>query len=186
MKYIETPIPGLLLIEIEPVQDSRGFFARTWCEREFAGRGLCPGLSQGGIAFNLLRGTVRGLHFQHAPFAETKIVRCTAGSIFDVAVDLRAGAPTYLRHFAVELSARNRTALYIPEGFAHGYQTLEDNTEVSYWMAQPYVPEYAAGIRWDDPALGIAWPLDAAAISERDRNLPTLEDYVTDVRCARM
>jgi dTDP-4-dehydrorhamnose 3,5-epimerase len=181
MKYVETLLPGLIVLELEPVSDSRGFFARTWCEKEFQERGLCTGFSQAGIAFNHLRGTVRGLHFQRPPFAEVKIVRCTAGSILDVAVDLRPGTPTYLKHFALELSARNRTALYIPEGFAHGYQTLEDNTEVAYWLSQPYAPEYAAGIRWNDSTVGIEWPLEVTQISERDCKLSTVEEFATDV-----
>jgi dTDP-4-dehydrorhamnose 3,5-epimerase len=185
MKFTETPLPGLIVIELEPIFDSRGFFARTWCENEFAGRGLCTTLRQSGIAFNRLRGTIRGLHFQRPPFAETKIVRCTAGAILDVAVDLRPETPTYLQYFTIELTARNRTALYIPEGFGHGYQTLEDDTEVAYWMSQLYAPEYAAGIRWNDSALGIQWPLETTEISERDRNLPTVEDYTANVRCAR-
>ena len=153
MKFTETPLPGLIVIEVEPVFDSRGFFARTWCESEFAGRGLSTALRQSGIAFNRLRGTVRGLHFQRPPFAETKIVRCTAGAILDVAVDLRPEAPTYLRYFTIELTARNRTALYIPEGFAHGYQTLEDDTEVAYWMSQLYAPDMPPAFAGTTPPL---------------------------------
>jgi len=185
MKYVETSLPGVIAIEIEPVRDSRGFFARTWCEKEFAERGLQTELSQAGIAFNRLRGTIRGLHFQRAPFEEVKIVRCTAGAILDVAVDIRPESPTYLQHVAVELSAGNRSSLYIPEGFAHGYQTLEDATEVTYWISQPYAPECAAGIRWNDAALGVRWPLETTEISERDRNLPTVEEYAANVRCDR-
>jgi dTDP-4-dehydrorhamnose 3,5-epimerase len=185
MRYLDTPLAGLVVIELEPVTDSRGFFARTWCHKEFTERGLSTELRQAGIAFNRLRGTVRGMHFQRPPFGETKIVRCTAGALFDVAVDLRPDSPTYRRHFAIELSADNRTALYIPEGFAHGYQTLVDDTEASYWISQFYAPEYAAGIRWNDPALGIEWPLETTEISDRDRNLPTVEEYAADVRYSR-
>lgn len=172
MKYTETPIGGVLLIELEPVEDERGFFARTYCEAEFRSRGLETRIAQSSMAWNARKGTLRGMHYQRDPYAEVKLVRCTNGGIFDVVVDLRPESPTFRRWFGSELNAANRRMIYIPNGIAHGYQTLQEETEISYQMSSPYRPEAAAGVRWDDPAFGIDWPLQVAAISERDRCYP--------------
>lgn len=175
MIFTATPLAGAFVIDPEPSTDARGLFARTWCERELAAQGLETRVAQCSTSFNTRKGTLRGLHYQVAPFAETKIVRCTRGSIHDVIVDLRPGSPTALRHFAVVLSADNRKAIYVPTGFAHGFQTLEDDTEVLYQMSEFYSPEHSRGIRWDDPRLGIAWPPDTRTISERDRGYPAYD-----------
>lgn len=172
MRFRETPLPDLLLVLPEPHADERGLFARSWCQREWEEQGLDPRIVQCNISFNHRRGTVRGLHFQIPPWPEPKLVRCTAGAIWDVAVDLRPGSQTRGHHFAVELTAAARNALWIPEGFAHGFQTLTDAAEVFYQMAERYHPEAARGIRWDDPELAIPWPLPVSNISERDRELP--------------
>lgn len=175
MIFTDTPLPGALIIDIDSHVDARGFFARTWCEREFAAHGLEPRLVQCSISFNARMGTLRGLHYQVAPHAEVKVVRCTAGSIFDVVVDLRPGSPTFARYYAVVLSAENRRMLYVPRGFAHGFQTLADATEVSYQMSEFYEPAYSRGVRWDDPAFGIEWPpVGERIINERDRTYPDL------------
>jgi dTDP-4-dehydrorhamnose 3,5-epimerase len=175
MLFTETKLRGAFVVEPELIEDARGFFARTWTPEEFEARGLNPRIAQCSISYNARRGTLRGMHYQIAPYAEAKVVRCTRGAIYDVAVDLREGSPTYLRWAAVELSERNHAMLYIPEGFAHGYQTLEDDTEVFYQVSESYCPEAARALRWDDPALGIAWPLPVSAISERDRGAPLSE-----------
>jgi dTDP-4-dehydrorhamnose 3,5-epimerase len=185
MLFTETPLRGAYIVDLEPRGDSRGFFARSFCQREFAERGLEPIVAQGSIAFNYQRGTVRGLHFQFPPAAETKLIRCTQGAVADVIVDLRPESPTYLRHAVVELTARNRRALYVPERFAHGYQVLEDETETSYQVGTFYTPGAASGLRYSDPRLGIAWPLPVAAISERDDAWPLLEVAEPAIR-ARM
>lgn len=176
MKFLETALSGCFVVEPEPVTDDRGLFARTFAARDFQGLGLNPAVVESSVSYNTLRGTVRGLHFQAAPHGETKLVRCTRGRIFDVAVDLRAGSPTRLRWTAVELTADNRLSLYLPEEFAHGFMTLEDGTEVVYEMSAPYAAEAASGLRWDDPAVGIAWPAGGAlTISARDRAWPLLD-----------
>jgi dTDP-4-dehydrorhamnose 3,5-epimerase len=173
--FTETLLAGAFVIDVDRIKDERGFFARTWCEREFAARGLETRLVQCSISFNTQMGTLRGLHYQVAPHAEVKVVRCTAGSIFDVVVDLRPESPTFAQHYAVVLSAENRRMLYIPRGFAHGFQTLADATEVSYQMSEFYEPAYARGVRWDDPAFGIEWPpVGERIINERDRTYPDL------------
>jgi dTDP-4-dehydrorhamnose 3,5-epimerase len=159
-------------IEPEKRQDERGFFARTWCRDEFAEHGLDSRLVQCSVSFNAKRGTLRGLHYQAAPHAEAKLVRCTRGAIYDVAVDLRPDSPTFLRHAAAVLSADNYAMLYIPEGCAHGFQTLAEASEVVYQMSEFYRPESARGVRWDDPAFAIAWPPDQRTIAERDRQYP--------------
>lgn len=173
MKFTETGLKGAYIIEPERMEDERGFFARTWCRREFEEHGLNSGLVQCSISYNRNKDTLRGMHYQMAPHEEAKVVRCTRGCIFDVIVDMRPASPTHKRHVSVRLSADNRTMLYIPGGFAHGFQTLEDATEVFYQMSEFYHPESARGVRWNDPAFGIAWP-DAVTrhISERDRNWP--------------
>ena len=168
----ETPIEGLLVIEPERHADERGFFARTWCRRDFAALGLTTDVAQTGVAFNHRKHTLRGLHWQAHPHAETKLVRCTAGAVWDVAVDLRADSPTQFLWHAVELSAENRLAFHIPEGFAHGYLTLTDAAEVSYQMSQFYHPDAARGARWDDPTFGIDWPAGPAVINDRDASYP--------------
>lgn len=168
MRFVETALRGAYLVEIEPVQDERGFFARSWCAREFAGYGLALRPEQCNISFNASRGTLRGLHYQVKPHAEAKLVRCTAGAMFDVIVDLRADSPTFLQWHGIELSASNRRMLFVPEDFAHGFQTLADDTEVFYLMSHDYHPDSARGIRWDDPGLGIRWPVADPILSARD------------------
>jgi dTDP-4-dehydrorhamnose 3,5-epimerase len=179
MIFIDTSIPGAFVVEPEAVEDERGFFARTWCQREFEARGLNPRLVQCGISFNKKRGTLRGMHYQIKPCEEAKLVRCTWGAIYDVVIDLRPDSPTFKRWLAMELTAENRRMLYVPEGFAHGFQTLEDNTEVFYQMSEFYAPECARGVRWDDPAFDIPWPAGELIISSRDRSYPdfSLPDY---------
>lgn len=173
MRFEETKLRGAYLIEMERLEDERGFFARTWCEQEFAERGLESRIVQCNTSFNRKRGTLRGMHYQVAPDAEVKLVRCTMGAIYDVIVDLRTDSSTFKQWVGVELTAENRTMLYIPEGFAHGFQTLSDGAEVFYQMSSYYAPESARGVRWNDPAFGIEWPAAAARIiSERDLNHP--------------
>lgn len=175
MKFHETKLPGVFEIQLEPQSDERGFFARTWCQSEFEGHGLNSRLVQCSISFSTRRGTLRGLHYQAKPHEETKVVRCTRGAIYDVAVDLRHHSPTYKAWIAVTLTAENRRMLYIPEGCAHGFLTLEDNAEVCYQMTAFYNPESARGVRWDDPTFQIAWPEHVEVISERDRSYPNFE-----------
>ncbi len=172
MIFTPTPLDGAFVIEPEPAADTRGLFARTWCRRELEARGLETALAQCSTSFNKRKGTLRGMHYQEAPFAETKIVRCTRGSIHDVVIDLRPASPTFTRHVAVVLTAEDRNALYIPTGFAHGFQTLEDDTEVLYQISEFYSPEHSRGVRWNDPAFLIAWPPDDRTMSERDRSYP--------------
>lgn len=168
MIFTSTLLEGAFLIDIEPKEDERGFFARTWCQHEFAARGLDTGIAQESISYNRFRGTVRGLHFQRPPHEENKIVRCTHGAIFDVIVDLRPRSSDYLRSRGFELTAESRRAVYIPKGFAHGFQTLAEHSEVAYQISAFHEPEAADGYRYDDPAFGIVWPLPVAMISERD------------------
>jgi dTDP-4-dehydrorhamnose 3,5-epimerase len=170
--FIPTKLKGAWVIEPERHEDERGFFARTWCETEFAAHGLEGRWVQSSVSFNRTKGTLRGLHYQRAPYEEVKLVRCTRGSIFDVIVDLRPDSPDFKRHLAVVLTATDGRALYVPQGFAHGFQTLEDDTEVLYCMSQVYVPEAAAGVRWNDHAFGIMWPDAVRTMSERDRGYP--------------
>jgi len=176
MIFRETALAGVWVIEPEPHADERGFFARTWCAREFEARGLNPALAQCSVSWNRARGTVRGLHYQAAPHEEAKLVRCTRGAIHDVAVDLRPGSPTRHRWIAVELTGDNRRMLFVPEGVAHGFQTLVDDTEVFYQISRAFHPDAQRGVRWHDPALGIAWPLHDAIVSARDAALPLLAD----------
>lgn len=171
MIFTPTELTEAYIIDIDRHEDERGFFARSWCAEEFASHGLDPGLVQCSISFNRKKGTLRGMHYQAPPHAEDKVVRCTAGAIYDVIVDLRPDSDTYKRWLAFELSAANRRAIYVPQGFAHGFQTLEDDTEVLYQMSQCYHPESARGIRWNDPAIGIKWPVSNPVISERDQSL---------------
>jgi dTDP-4-dehydrorhamnose 3,5-epimerase len=175
MVFTETELQGAFVIDSEVIEDERGFFAHTWSAEEFVTRGLNPRIVECNISFNKQRGTLRGMHFQIAPHQEAKLVRCTAGAIYDVIVDLREESPTFRQWIAVELTSSNRLMLYIPERFAHGYQTLEDNTEVAYQMSEYYHPESARGLRFDDPVLGIRWPLSVTAISQRDREHPFIQ-----------
>lgn len=175
MIFAATAVSGVYVISPEPHEDARGFFARTYCEREFAAHGLNPRVVQCDISFSKQRGTLRGLHYQLAPHAEAKLVRCTAGALYDVTVDLRLESPTFARHVAVELTAQNRKMLYIPEGCAHGSQTLVDDTEVFYQMSAGYMPESARGVRYNDPAFGIAWPIAPPVILARDATYPDFE-----------
>jgi dTDP-4-dehydrorhamnose 3,5-epimerase len=170
MRFTATKLEGAWVVEPEPHEDSRGLFARTFCGREFRDQGLVDTFVQCNTSWNALAGTVRGFHYQLPPSCEAKLVRCTAGSLSDVIIDLRPDSPTYLQHVAVELTAKNRMALYIPEMFAHGFQTLKDDTEVFYQMSEFYAPKLARGLRYDDPKLGIRWPLPVASISDRDLN----------------
>jgi dTDP-4-dehydrorhamnose 3,5-epimerase len=175
MIFSETRLAGVYLIDIERHADQRGFFARTWCRSDFAERRLVADFPQHSISFNTAAGTLRGLHFQRPPHGETKLVRCLRGALYDVVVDLRSPSPTYRQWVAFELTAESRSALYIPAGFAHGFQTLEPNTEVSYMISTAYVPDAGAGLRYDDPALDIEWPLPVSVISERDRTWPDVD-----------
>jgi dTDP-4-dehydrorhamnose 3,5-epimerase len=170
--FSETALPGVLVVEPERMEDARGFFARTWCAREFEGRGLDSRLAQCSVSFNKRKGTLRGLHYQIPPGAETKLVRCTRGSLFDVVVDLRPGSPAFTRHVAVVLSAENHRMMYVPAGCAHGFQTLEDDTEIHYQISEFYAPTLQRGVRWDDPLFAIPWPADHRTIIERDRSYP--------------
>jgi dTDP-4-dehydrorhamnose 3,5-epimerase len=170
MRFLQTPLPGAFVIELELLEDERGWFARTFDREEFAARGLNPEVAQCNASFNRHAGTLRGMHYQAEPHGESKLVRCVRGAIFDVAVDLRADSAAYRRWHGVELSAENGLAFYIPAGLAHGFQTLSDDSEVLYQMGHDYVPESARGVRWDDPAFAITWPAVAGVrvISERD------------------
>ncbi len=175
MKFRETNIPDVWLIELEPRRDPRGFFSRTWCQRELEENNLVSRIVQCNIGFSPVAGTLRGLHLQQAPYGEEKVVRCIRGRIFDVVVDLRPGSPAFLRTHAIELSAEQLTQIYIPQGVAHGYQTMCDNTEVMYQTSQFYHPDSCDGVRWDDPSLAIQWPLTVTQISEVDRTWELLE-----------
>jgi dTDP-4-dehydrorhamnose 3,5-epimerase len=168
MRFVATPLDRVWVVEIEPVEDARGFFARTWCAREFAEHGLDPRLAQCSVSWNRTRGTVRGMHFQRPPHEEAKLVRCTRGAIFDVVIDLRPSSPTFRAWFGTELSAAGRRLVYVPEGCAHGFQTLEDDCEVSYQISAEHVQEAADGVRWNDPAFGVRWPLPLGPISDKD------------------
>jgi dTDP-4-dehydrorhamnose 3,5-epimerase len=172
VKFSPTALAGAFIVDIEPAQDERGFFARTWCRCEFEQHGLNADLAQCSVSFNRRRGTLRGMHFQEKPHEETKVVRCTRGAIYDVIVDLRRDSPTFRKWIAVELNADNRRMLYVPAGVAHGFQSLVDDTEVFYQISVPYHPESARGVRCDDPAFGIRWPVAERIISDRDRRYP--------------
>jgi dTDP-4-dehydrorhamnose 3,5-epimerase len=175
MRFIATKLDGAWIVEPEPHEDSRGLFARVFCAREFRDQSLMDAFVQCNASWNARKGTVRGFHYQIPPSSEVKLVRCTAGSLWDVIIDLRPDSPTYLDHLSVELTAKNRRTLYVPEMFAHGFQTLEDATEVFYQMSEFYAPDLAKGLRYDDPKLGVKWPLAIASISEKDLNWALLE-----------
>ena len=174
MRFIETGLPGAWLIEPEPIEDARGMFARTYCEREFAARGIAFRVVQCNTSYNVRSGTLRGMHYQAGAAAEDKLVRCTAGAIYDVIVDLRPGSATRLKWYGTELSAANRRMLLVPKGFAHGFKTLIDGAEVFYEMSEFHQPGAAQGVRWNDPALRIRWPGGEPILSERDRGYPDL------------
>lgn len=173
MRLVETPIPGAYVLYLVRFEDERGYFARTWCATEFLALGLNTKLSQCSISFNQERATLRGMHYQKSPYAESKVVRCTRGALYDVIVDSRPNSPAEGKYFAINLAAEDDAMLYVPEGVAHGYETLLDNTEVSYWISTAYEPSAQHGFRWDDPQIGIDWPLRPARISPRDTKLPT-------------
>lgn len=173
MNFKETKLGGAFVIDLEIFKDDRGFFARAWCRREFEAHGLIGKLIQSNISFNRKAGTLRGMHYQIAPHEEAKLVRCTKGAIYDVIIDLRPHSPTYQEWVAVELSADNYKMVYVPEGFAHGYQTLVDDTEVFYHVTEFYAPAAERGVRFDDPAFEITWPMDVVLISSKDRNWPS-------------
>jgi dTDP-4-dehydrorhamnose 3,5-epimerase len=173
MIFTEVELPGAFIVELEQLHDERGYFARAWSETEFREHGLAGRAVQGNVAYNRRRGTLRGMHYQVAPHEEAKLIRCTRGSLYDVIVDLRPTSPTYLRWTGIELRAADGRMFYVPEGFAHGYQTLEDDTEVFYLVSEAYAPEAERGVRWDDPAFAIDWPpADPRIVSEKDREWP--------------
>ncbi|RMF91732.1 MAG: dTDP-4-dehydrorhamnose 3,5-epimerase [Nitrospinota bacterium] len=172
MIFTETRLPGAYIITLEKREDERGFFARTWCQQEFAAHGLNPRVVQCNLSFNKQKGTLRGMHYQIAPYAESKLVRCTRGAIYDVIIDLRPDSPTHRQWIGVRLCADDYTMLYVPEHFAHGFQTLEDSSEVTYQVSQFYTPTAERGVRYDDPAFGIEWPLAVQTISEKDKHWP--------------
>jgi len=182
MIFKETKLKGAYVVECEPIEDDRGFFARAFCREEFERHQLNPCVVQCNISFNRKKGTLRGMHYQAKPYEEARLVRCTRGRIYDVIVDLRRESPGYKQWEAVELTADNRLMLYVPEGFAHGFQTLEDGSEVFYQMSESYAPEYTRGVRWDDPAFGIQWPLDDRLLSVRDQSFPDFNAENPDLR----
>lgn len=175
MKFNETSLPGVFLIDVEPAEDDRGFFARAWCRKEFAANGLTAEINQVNISQNRHIGTVRGLHYQRAPHAEAKVIRCINGKIFDVAVDVRESSPNYLKWTGHELTADNRQSLFIPEGFAHGFLALTPNTEILYLISEFYSPQSEVGIPHNDPAIGIEWPAEILCISDKDASWPALK-----------
>lgn len=175
MIFTETPLKGAYVLDLECLEDERGFFARSWCAAEFKQHGLNPDLVQCNVSFNKKKGVLRGMHFQAAPHEEAKLVRCTRGALFDVIIDLRRDSPTFRQWFGAQLTAENHKALYIPEGFAHGFQTLEDDTEIFYQMSEFYHPESSKGVRYDDLAFGIEWPLLDSIVSCKDLSFTKLE-----------
>ncbi len=176
MTFHETRLPRVFEVRLDFLRDERGFFARTWCQREFENNRLSPRLVQCSLSFNSQKGTLRGMHYQEEPYGEAKLVRCTMGAIYDVVLDLRPQSPTYKEWVAVELTSSNRRMILIPEGCAHGFLTLEDETEVFYQMSEFYKPESARGVRWNDPAFQIQWPSQVTVISDRDRTYPDFEN----------
>ena len=182
MIFTETKLKGAFVIDIERREDSRGFFARAFCQNEFKSHGLKPIIAQANVAFNHLKGTVRGMHFQYPPAAETKIVRCTRGAIIDIIVDLRPESNTYLDHIAVELTEDNHRGLYVPERFAHGYQVLRDKTETSYQVGEFYTPGAESGLAYGDPRLGLQWPLPVSVISDKDQEWKLLDEIEAELK----
>lgn len=175
MKFTETPLSGAWLIDLELIEDDRGGFARTFCQNEFTEHGLSPVVAQCNLSFNHKAGTLRGMHYQLPPATEAKLVRCTRGGIYDVIIDLREGSKTFGQHFGVELTADNRRALYVPDMFGHGYQALTDGAEVIYQVSEFYTPGQERGLRHDDPAFGIQWPMEVTVLSEKDAAWPLFE-----------
>jgi dTDP-4-dehydrorhamnose 3,5-epimerase len=182
MNFTETKLKGAFVIDIERREDSRGFFARAFCQDEFKAQGLKPIIAQANVAFNHLKGTMRGMHFQYPPAAETKFVRCTRGAILDIIVDLRPESPTYLDHIAVELTEDNHRGLYVPERFAHGYQVLKDKTETSYQVGEFYAPGAESGLSYCDPRLSLQWPLPVSVISQKDQEWKLLDEIEFELR----
>lgn len=182
MIFQETKLKGAFIIEIERREDERGFFARAFCQKEFEAHGLKPVVAQANVASNKRKGTLRGMHFQFPPAAETKLVRCTRGAILDVIVDLRPESPTYLQHVSVELNEENQRAIYVPERFGHGYQALRDGTDTSYQVGEFYTPNSEGGLMYDDPRLGIEWPLPVSVISEKDQKFGRLSVMETEIK----
>jgi dTDP-4-dehydrorhamnose 3,5-epimerase len=182
MIFTETNLKGAFILDVERREDSRGFFGRAFCQHEFKQHGLKPTIAQGNIAYNRKKGTIRGMHFQFPPAAESKLVRCTRGAIVDIIVDLRPESPTYLQHVAVELNEDNFRSLYVPERFAHGYQALEDNTDTSYHVGEFYTPGTEGGLLYNDPRLGLEWPLPVSIISDKDRVWKPLDQQETELK----
>jgi dTDP-4-dehydrorhamnose 3,5-epimerase len=180
--FKETKLKGAFVLELERREDSRGFFARGFCQKEFRARGLKPTVAQGNIASNIRKGTLRGMHFQYPPAAESKLVRCTRGAIYDIIVDLRPESPTYLQHFGVELNEDNQLALYVPERFAHGYQTLCDKTDTSYLVGEFYTPETEGGLLYNDPSLKLSWPLPVSVVSDKDQKFSLYSEIESELK----
>jgi dTDP-4-dehydrorhamnose 3,5-epimerase len=182
MVFTETKLKGAFLIDLERREDSRGFFARAFCQKEFAAHGLKSTIAQANVAFNIKKGTLRGMHFQFPPAGETKLVRCTRGAILDIIVDLRPESVTYLQHISVELNEENQRSLYVPERFAHGYQALRDNTETSYQVGEFYTPTAESGLLHNDPKLNLKWPLPISVISDKDQKFALLEEIESELK----
>jgi len=182
MIFTETKLKGAFILDIERREDSRGFFARAFCQKEFADHGLKPVIAQANVAYNKYRATLRGMHFQYPPAPETKLVRATRGAILDIIVDLRPESPTYLQHISVELNEENRRALFVPERFAHGYQVLVDGTETSYQVGEYYAPDCEGGLLYNDPRLGLEWPLPVAEISDKDKVWKRLDEIAPELK----
>jgi dTDP-4-dehydrorhamnose 3,5-epimerase len=180
--FTETKLKGAFILDIERRSDERGFFARAFCQEEFKAHGLKPVIAQANIAHNKLKGTLRGMHFQYPPAAETKLVRCTKGAILDIIVDLRPESPTYLQHISVELTEDNQRALFVPERFAHGYQVLRDDTDTTYFVGEFYTPNAEGGLMYNDPKLGLSWPLPVTVISEKDQKFAPLDSIEAEVK----
>jgi dTDP-4-dehydrorhamnose 3,5-epimerase len=180
--FTETKLKGAYILELERREDSRGFFARGFCQNEFWAHGLKPTIAQGNIASNIKAGTLRGMHFQYPPAAESKLVRCTRGAIYDIIVDLRPESATYLQHIGVELNEDNQRALYVPERFAHGYQTLTDKTDTSYLVGEFYTPEAEGGLLYDDPSLKLDWPLPVSVVSDKDQKFPLYREIEGELK----
>lgn len=181
MIFTETKLKGAYIIDVKRLEDERGFFGRSYCENEFAELGLTTGIKQTNVSYNKKKGTLRGMHMQNSPYEETKLVRCTRGAIYDVIIDMREDSETYKQWIGVELTADNYRMLFVPEGFAHGFITLEDNTDVTYQVTQFYTPGSERGIRWNDPAFNIEWPIEPVVISEKDQAHPDFEKALTQV-----
>jgi dTDP-4-dehydrorhamnose 3,5-epimerase len=182
MIFTETKLKGAFIIDLDRKTDERGFFARTFCQHEFRDHGLTPVIAQANVALSVKKGTLRGMHFQYPPAAESKLVRCSRGALLDIIVDLRPESPTYLEHVSVELNEDNMTALYVPERFAHGFQALRDNTVTSYQMGEFYKPNAESGIRYDDPRLKLKWPLPVSVMSPKDQAFGTLREIEDEVK----